>query len=122
MYFRRCSDKAAFRSFSVNSTVKTIIFWVVILISAVALWQVVKPANSGQKEREINFSQLMAEVEQGNVTEVTLTGMEVRGKSGDGSIFHSTAPANYPEMIKKLQDTGVSIKVRDVSTSGGSWR
>ena len=104
-----------------NSTVKTIIFWVVILISAVALWQVVKTANSGQKEREINFSQLMAEVEQGNVKEVTLTGMEVRGKSGDGSIFHSTAPANYPEMIKKLQDKGVSITVRDVSNSSWGW-
>ena len=104
-----------------NSTVKTIIFWVVILISAVALWQVVKTANSGQKEREINFSQLMAEVEQGNVKEVTLTGMEVRGKSGDGSIFHSTAPANYPDMIKKLQDKGVSITVRDVSNSSWGW-
>src|SRR5439155_1255562 len=89
---------------SVNSTVKTIIFWVVILVSAVLLWQVVKNANSGQKVQEINFSQFMADVDQGAVKDVTLTGMEVTGKKADESQFHTTAPANYPEMIKNWQD------------------
>jgi cell division protease FtsH len=105
----------------VNSTVKTIIFWVVILISAVALWQVVKTANSGQKVQEINFSRFMAEVDQGTVKDVTLTGMEVKGKLADGSLFHTTAPANYPEMIKKLQEKNVSITVQDVGNSSWGW-
>jgi len=105
----------------VNSTVKTIIFWVVILISAVALWQVVKTANSGQKVQEINFSRFMSEVDQGTVKDVTLTGMEVKGKLADGSMFHSTVPANYPDMIKKLQDKGVSITVQDVGNSSWGW-
>ena len=104
-----------------NSTVKTIIFWVVILISAVALWQVVKNANSGQKVQEINFSRFMSEVDQGTVKDVTLTGMEVKGKLADGSSFHTTAPANYPEMIKKLQEKGVSITVQDVGNSSWGW-
>ena len=104
-----------------NSTVKTIIFWVVILVSAVLLWQVVKNANSGQKVQEINFSQFMADVDQGAVKDVTLTGMEVTGKKADGSQFHTTAPANYPEMIKKLQDKTVSITVKDVSNSSWGW-
>ncbi len=104
-----------------NSTVKTIIFWVVILISAVALWQVVKTANSGQKVQEINFSRFMSEVDQGTVKDVTLTGMEVKGKLADGSMFHSTVPANYPDMIKKLQDKGVSITVQDVGNSSWGW-
>ena len=75
-----------------NSTVKTIIFWVVILISAVALWQVVKTANSGQKVQEINFSRFMAEVDQGTVKDVTITGQEVKGKLADGSLFHTDCP------------------------------
>ncbi len=104
-----------------NSTVKTIIFWVVILISAVALWQVVKTANAGNKVKEINFSEFMAAVDQGSVKDVTLTGMEVAGKSGDGAQFHTTAPANYPEMIKKLQEKNVSITVKDVSNSSWGW-
>jgi cell division protease FtsH len=105
----------------VNSTVKTIIFWVVILISAVALWQVVKTANSGQKVQEINFSRFMSEVDQGTVKDVTITGQEVKGKLADGSLFHLTAPANYPEMIKKLQDKNVSITVQDVGNSSWGW-
>jgi len=105
----------------VNSTVKTIIFWVVIAVSAVALWQVVKNANSGQKVKEINFSQFMADVDQSAVKDVTLTGMEVTGKTNDGSSFHTTAPANYPDMIKKLQDKGVSITVHDVNSGSWGW-
>ncbi|HEY7352608.1 MAG TPA: ATP-dependent zinc metalloprotease FtsH [Terriglobales bacterium] len=104
-----------------NSTVKTIIFWVVILISAVALWQVVKTANSGQKVQEINFSRFMSEVDQGTVKDVTLTGMEVKGKLADGSSFHTTVPSNYPDMYKKLQDKNVSITVQDVGNSSWGW-
>jgi cell division protease FtsH len=105
----------------VNSTIKTIIFWVVIAISAVALWQVVKTANSGQKVKEINFSQFMADVDQGTVKDVTITGQEVTGKTNDGSSFHLTVPANYPDMIKKLQEKGVSINVRDVNSGSWGW-
>ena len=104
-----------------NSTLKTIIFWVVILISAVALWQVVKTANSGQKVQEINFSRFMSEVDQGTVKDVTLTGMEVKGKLADGSLFHTTVPANYPDMIKALQQKNVSITVQDVGNSSWGW-
>jgi len=105
----------------VNSTVKTIIFWVVILISAVALWQVVKTANSGQKVQEINFSRFMAQVDQGAVKDVTISGQEVKGKLADGSMFHLTAPSNYPDMIKELQQKNVSITVQDVSNSSWGW-
>ena len=104
-----------------NSTVKTVIFWVVILLAAVALWQVVKNANSGQKVQEINFSRFMTEVDQGTVKDVTLTGMEAKGKLGDGSQFHTTVPANYPDMIKKLQDKAVSTTVQDVGNSSWGW-
>jgi cell division protease FtsH len=100
---------------------KTITFWVVILISAAALWQVVKTANSGQKVQEINFSRFMSEVDQGAVKDVTLTGMEVKGKLADGSQFHTTVPANYPDMIKELQQKNVSITVQDVGNSSWGW-
>ncbi|HMH00866.1 MAG TPA: ATP-dependent metallopeptidase FtsH/Yme1/Tma family protein, partial [Terriglobales bacterium] len=62
-----------------NSTVKTVVFWLVIVLSAFLLWQVVKAGSGGQKEKEINFSQLMSDVDSGNVKEVTIIGMEVRG-------------------------------------------
>ena len=40
-----------------NSTVKTVVFWLVIVLSGVLLWQVVKGANSGaQGTRSYIFS------------------------------------------------------------------
>jgi cell division protease FtsH len=104
----------------VNSTVKTILFWLVIVLSCVLLWQVVKAGGGGAKEAEINFSEFMSQVNQGNVSEVTMIGTEVRGKyRNDKKGFHTTVPPNYPEMIKQLQDKGVVITVKD--TQSGNW-
>jgi cell division protease FtsH len=106
----------------VNSTVKTVVFWLVILVSAFLLWQVVKAGTAGQKDKEINFSEFMGDVDQGNVKEVTITGMEVRGKyRNDNEGFHTTVPANYPDMIKTLRDKGVNINIRDANSGSWTW-
>ena len=103
-----------------NSTVKTVVFWLVIVFSAFLLWQVMKAGSAGQKDKEVNFSQFLTDVDQGNVKEVTITAQEVRGKyRNDNSSFHTTAPANYPDMIKMLRDKGVSMNIRDITS--GSW-
>jgi len=101
----------------VNSTVKTVVFWLVIVFSAFLLWQVMKAGSAGQKDKEVNFSQFLTDVDQGNVKEVTITAQEVRGKyRNDNSSFHTTAPANYPDMIKMLRDKGVSMNTRDLTS------
>jgi cell division protease FtsH len=103
----------------VNSTVKTVVFWVVIGLSALLLWTVIQQGRGGPKDAEENFSQFMAEVDQGTVHEVTVDGMQLKGKHRDGSLFHTTVPANYPDMIKSLHDKGVSMTFRDANS--GSW-
>src|SRR5947209_1029454 len=74
----------------------------------------------GQKEKEINFSQFMTDVDQGNIKEVTLTGVVVHGQyRNDNSVVHTTVPQNYPDMIKTLRDKSVNITIKDISI--GSW-
>ena len=76
-----------------NSTVKQVVFWLVIVLSGVLLWQVVKAGNNGVKEREINFSQFMNDVDQAKVKDVTLTGPDVRGQyANEKASFHTTVP------------------------------
>ena len=116
-----------------NSTVKTVLFWLLIGVSALLLWEVVKGAREGQKDKEINFSQFMTDVDQGNIRELTLTVnlnvMEVRGKYRDGSAFHTTALATYftPELLNSLNHKGVMITPRDASNGSlplqllGTW-
>ena len=104
-----------------NSTVKTVLFWLLIVVSAALLWEVVKGARDSQKDKEVNVTQFMSDIDSGNVRELTVNGMEVTGKYRDGSAFHTTAPLNYftPEMLKTLQAKGINIKFRDIN--GGNW-
>ena len=101
-----------------NSTVKTVVFWLVIVLSGVLLWQVVKGANSAAKEREINFSEFLSQVDQNNVSEVTMLGRGPRQVKERQGRFHATVPPNYSDMIKPMRDNGVNITVKDAQ--GGS--
>ena len=112
-----------------NSTVKTVLFWLLIGVSALLLWEVVKGARDGQKDKEVNVTEFMSDVDQNNISEITVNGMEVRGKFRDGSAFHTTAPSNYftPEMLKGLQSKNVKIVFRDINSGSlplqllGTW-
>ncbi len=110
-----------------NSTVKTALFWLLIVVSAFLLWEVVKTARDGQKDKEKNFTEFMADVDQGHVHDVLVDGQQVKGKLTDGSAFHTTAPLNYPDMVKTLRDKGVVISFRDVNSGSiplqllGTW-
>jgi cell division protease FtsH len=104
----------------VNSTVKTVAFWLVILLSGVLLWKVVQAGSSGAKETPVTFSKFMQDVDHGDVNEVTMIGTEVHGKYKSGNAgFQTTVPSNYPDMIKDLRDKGVNITVKD--NSGNGW-
>jgi len=104
----------------VSNPIKTIAFWLVILLSGVLLWQVVKAGGTGDKEAEISFSKFLQDVDRGDVSEVTIVGTEVHGKyKSNGAGFHTIAYANDPEMIKNLRDKAVNINVKD--NSGNGW-
>ena len=84
-----------------NSTIKTVAFWAVIVVSAILLWQVVKTGSSNaQKEKKIDFSEFLTEVDQGNVHDVTFSGQEAKGtlKNPNGPFRTTVQPVSYPEL------------------------
>jgi len=106
----------------VNSTVKTIVVWVVILLSIVVLYQVIK-SGGGTKEKEINFSpDFVNDVDQGNVEKVSISleNYEAQGQLRDGSTFHTTVPPNYPHLVDLLNDKHVSVTYKPISS--GNWQ
>jgi cell division protease FtsH len=103
----------------VNSTIKTVLFWAVIVVSAFLLWQVVKTGSNAQKEKEIGFSEFLTEVDQGNVHDATFIGQELKGKLKNDTTFHTIVPANYPDMYKKLTEKNVPYSFKDISN--GTW-
>ena len=103
-----------------NSTVKTIIFWVFVFACLVLLWQVFEKSTGGGKDQEIAFSQFLQDAQQGQISDVTVLGSEVHGHfKNDKSQFHVTVPSNYPRLYDVLADNKVSVTVKD--QQGSAW-
>jgi cell division protease FtsH len=102
----------------VSSAVKNIIFWVVMVATALLLWAVVK-SNTGERPAELTFTQFTNDVSKSDIKNVTIEGSEVTGQRKDNSKFKTTIPANYPDLYKNLIDKNVSVVIKD--NSGSSW-
>jgi len=104
----------------VNSVVKNIIFWVVMVATAALLYAVVK-SNTGEQPTKLNFSDFMNRVNTDDVHDVIISGTDVTGhfKKENGHAFKTTIPANYPDLYKDLIDKGVNAEVKD--NSNGNW-
>ncbi|MGA3327056.1 MAG: ATP-dependent metallopeptidase FtsH/Yme1/Tma family protein, partial [Terriglobia bacterium] len=102
-----------------NSAVKNIIFWVVMAVTALLIWAVVK-SSTGKQVRDLTFSEFTTEVSKDNIHDVTITGTDVTGTfKKDNSNFRTTIPANYPDLYKALQEKGVNTTIKD--NSGSPW-
>ena len=101
-----------------NSNIKSVIFWVVIICVVALIFVVVRNGNK-KADQQVTFSDFMQQVENNRVKSVTLTGTEVRGVyREDGSGLKTTIPAVYPDLIKILREKGVNIDVKDTSSNG----
>jgi cell division protease FtsH len=95
-----------------NSTVKTALLWVVIIVLVFLLWSLFQTTKG--TSNPINFSQFIEHVNAKQVEKVTIRGDEIHGEYKtpiQGSKeFHLNAPANYPQMIDMLKAAGVSME------------
>ncbi|HEV3038201.1 MAG TPA: ATP-dependent metallopeptidase FtsH/Yme1/Tma family protein [Candidatus Angelobacter sp.] len=109
-----------------NSSIKTIILWLVLLLTGLVLWRMISSDTSGAKTDEINYTQFKALVDQDKVAKVTIEGNDVHGeyKHGDRNhAFHLKIQLNNQEtyrLLEKAQDNNVQVGYRD-SQSGNWW-
>jgi cell division protease FtsH len=110
----------------VNANVKAIVFWLVIVLSALLLWQVVKSDGNYQRMPEISYSAFLSQVESGNVTTVTIRKNEVTSICRDSSkcpngynAFRVTVPTSQEGMLQTLHQNKVEIVVKDYAD--GNW-
>ncbi|MGH7430747.1 MAG: ATP-dependent zinc metalloprotease FtsH [Candidatus Methylomirabilales bacterium] len=90
---------------------KNMALWLVIILSMILLFGIFSQSQTGRKE--LNFSEFLARVEQGEVAEVELKGSAITGKLKDGSPFQTYA-AEDPELIPSLRKQGVVISAKPV--------
>ena len=100
-----------------NQFYKNLALWLVIGIVLIALFNIFNQPLTSQAE--VVFSDFMDQVEQGQVTEVMISGDSISGKYMDGNSFQTTAPPKDPDLIKSLREKSVRIVV--VPPEQTSW-
>jgi len=95
---------------------KNIILWIVIGMLLIALFNLFQGSSSNNSTTTVSFSDFMAAMEAGNVSEVNIRGNNVEGYLNDGRSFKTYAP-NYPNLVDKLSENGVKITAEPADKS-----
>jgi cell division protease FtsH len=97
-----------------NSTVKTALLWVVIIVLVFLLWSLFNTAKGASEQ--IPWSTFVDRVNSGYVEKVTIRGEEVRGETkatapGGKHEFNTNAPGDLPDKLyDRFEDKGVIVE------------
>jgi cell division protease FtsH len=101
----------------VSSTLKSLLFWMVLVVVAVLIWNFSTGLQGS--EQVVPFSDFLAKVENGEVDEVTITGPEIVGalKIGVDNKFRTYAPAQFEGLGNLLHGKNIRITAKPQTTS-----
>jgi cell division protease FtsH len=96
-----------------NSTVKTALLWLVIIVLVFLLWNLFQTTKGASEQMPFNV--FIDRVNAGQVDKVILRGDEVRGETrptapGGKHEFHLNVPTNYPAMYDLLKAKNVTME------------
>jgi len=93
----------------VNNVTKNIALWLVIGLVLVMIFQ--SFSQTERPGRQVSFSEFIHQVEQGNVTQVTIKGDRISGSMLDGNRFSTYAPKDSG-VVETLRNNDVSITAK----------
>ncbi len=93
--------------------IRNLVIWGVIALLLVALFSAFQPQGSKRAQGEWTYSELMAQVRQGNVREVTIQGNEVisTSVSNPANKYITYVPPQAIDLTQRLEAANVGIKV-----------
>ncbi len=96
-----------------NTTIKTIFWWVVIFFLVIVLWNAIKAGQAAP--HELSFTEFMEQVENGQVSKVVIREKELTGTFREGGSFAGgdefhTDLLEYPDLVKDLRAHNVEIQ------------
>ena len=103
-----------------NSTVKTVFFWMAMILLAVVLWEMASKGGQTARDESPSYTEFQTEVQKGNVSEVTImlsqVSAEVDGEFRDPKAkFHVTVPKEtLSDLTKELEDKNVDVNIKEV--------
>ncbi len=93
-----------------NSRVKNLLFWVVVGLFMILLFNLFSVPTHAPEE-DIIFSDFMSHLDKGDVTKVTIKGSHISAVLRDGTRVR-TYSVEYPELVAVLRDHKVQIEAR----------
>ena len=103
-----------------DQTIKTVIFWLVILVAGILLFQVLKASNA-PGVTEISYSQFLSDVDAGNVAQIRISNTHADGTYRGGSQFRVTVPADQAQLLQTLRQKNVQIWYADTTKVTAGW-
>ena len=94
-----------------NSNFRNFAIWVIIALLLIALFNLFQNPSRQVRANEISFSQLLTEVDSGQIGEVTISGSQITGQYTNGQPFQTYAPDD-PTLVQRLHDKNVKITAR----------
>src|SRR5438046_7230537 len=91
-----------------NTFGKTLALWIVIGLLLVALFNLFQTSSSRGPQSTLAFSDFVADVNRGQVTDVTIQGDNINGHFTDGRAFTTYSPKD-PGLVGRLIEKGVRI-------------
>jgi cell division protease FtsH len=99
-----------------NSTLKSLLFWMVLVVVGVLIWSFSTKYQT--RDHRLTFSEFMSAVDSGNVSHVVITGQEISGTTKDNKeSFRTYAPTQYEGLANKLVDRGVAVDSKEPTAS-----
>ena len=95
---------------------KNIALWLIIGLLLIALFNLFQGSTNKRSSSLISFSDFMAAVDSGNISEVNIRGNDVEGFFEDGRSFKTYSP-NYPNLVEALTEGGVKITAEPANKS-----
>ncbi len=92
--------------------------WVVFVAVAGILFAMFQQQQSRTPAREITFSELLVQIDEGRVHDVTIAGSEISGHFNDNRTFTTYAP-NDPTLVQKLEAKKVQISAKPAGDNPG---
>ncbi len=98
-----------------NSTLKSLLFWTVLFVIGVLIWNV--STKFQRQERRVSFSEFMSWVDSGSVARVEIVGQDITGVTKANETFHAYVPTQYEGLANKLMERNVQISAKEPTAS-----